>query len=311
MEYDEFRAMNTRVVLAASGPAAGRAFEVARAFIQQSEARFSRFSETSELVQLNRSAGEWFPASGDLYQVVQEARQLTQETDGLFDPSILTVLEGLGYDRSLEDIGAGQAVRRMSIADSRRGGLLAADFDASTRAIRLPAGTRLDLGGIAKGWIAEQAAHRMAEYSPGCAVNAGGDLYLLGQPDSEGGWQLAVEDPRDEKRALAVLQVPSGAVATSSTVRRRWVQAGVERHHLVDPRTGLPSSSEWLAVTVLAPHASTAEAYATALLIAGASSAAQLVEARSDLAYLAVDAEGDLWGTASAKELMWDGVERF
>jgi thiamine biosynthesis lipoprotein len=311
MEYDEFRAMNTRVVLAASGTEAGRAFAAARAFIDESEARFSRFLETSELVQLNRSAGKWFAASGDLYQVVQEARRLTEETDGLFDPSILTVLEGLGYDRSLEDIGAGQAVRRMPIVDGGSGGLLAADFDASARAIRLPAGTRLDLGGIAKGWIAEQAALRMATYAPACAVNAGGDLYLHGQPDSERGWRLAVEDPRDEDHVLAVLQVPSGAVATSSTVRRRWRQGGIERHHLIDPRTGLPSSSEWLSVTVLAPHASTAEAFATALLIAGASGAAQLIEAGSDLAYLAVDADGDVWGTASAREWVWDGMERF
>jgi thiamine biosynthesis lipoprotein len=99
-------------------------------------------------------------------------------------------------------------------------------------------------------------------------------------------------------------------VATSAITKRRWLQAGQARHHLIDPRTLQPAETDWLSVTVLAPHAAVAEVFAKALLIAGSRQAARLLEQRADLAFIAVDADGRLWGSAEAKELLNVGLQR-
>jgi len=299
--------MNTEIVVAAEGADAAQAFAAARGFVAESEARFTRFSETSELMRLNRSGGAWFQASPDLYAVVEEAFVLTSETQGLFDPAVYDDILALGYDRSF-DVVRRTGSRAETARRAGHGSLLDVDLDPHRRAIRLPLGVRLDLGGIAKGWIAENAARRMADFVSACAVNAGGDLYVQGTPGSDDVWTIGLEDPRVEGDLVTMLRVASGAVATSSRARRRWLQGDAERHHLVDPRSGLPSATEWLSVTALAPHAAAAEAYAKALHLAGPQGAAALAESRPDVVFLVVDEGGQLWGPSAAKEIVFDGM---
>ena len=312
MIYDEFRAMNSRIVLAAEGRRrdVARGFRAARACLTDGEARLTRFSEESELSRLNRSAGEWFFASEILFGALQEALRLYERTSGLFDPSILEALEGFGYDKSLDHV-------RLEGASPWEGDLppLPGRFDElelrpETRGVRLPPGLRHDLGGIAKGWLAEQAARQLSDYSEACAVNAGGDLFAVGVPSGDGAWPIGLEDPRDEQRVLAVLKAPPGAVATSSTWKRRWLQSGMPRHHLIDPRTGRPAQTVWLSVTVLAPNAATAEAMAKALLIAGPEGAGSLTSVEDDLTFYAVDADGRLSGSSRAREFLHVGMDR-
>jgi thiamine biosynthesis lipoprotein len=307
MEYCEFRAMNSDVVLAAEGTheSIARGFDQAQALIRALEARLTRFSDTSELAQLNRSAGSRFGASHELYTLVRQAYDFVNETDGLFDPTILDALENAGYDRSMDDMLRGaHSVTRLTEPSSMKWDASKISFDPHVRTIRLPRGMRLDLGGIAKGWIAERAAHKLAEHADACAVSAGGDMFMIGLPAQETAWRIELEDPRDPDQTLAVLRVQPGAVATSSVTKRRWLQAERMQHHLIDPRTGQPAETDWLSVTVIAPRATVAEVFAKALLIAGSRQAERLAARRSDLAFIAMDRTGQLWGSNNAKEFL-------
>jgi thiamine biosynthesis lipoprotein len=303
MEYHSFRAMNTDMLLAAEGSERSTrgAFEAARSFIEASESRLTRFSETSELSGLNRSAGRWFRASPELFDLVSMATSYHALTGGLFNPAILGALEGAGYDRSMDEI------RARDVAPVLAGAPLVPEFaqlrlDEETREIWMPAGMRLDLGGLAKGWVAERAARILAQSSPACAVNAGGDMFLVGLPPGQGAWQVGLEDPRDPEQNLAVLNIGSGAVATSSITKRRWLQGGEERHHLIDPRTGKPAEAEWLSVTVIDAQATAAEVLAKAVLIAGPRGLDALAESCGPLAFIAVDRNGQLWGSERSRE---------
>jgi FAD:protein FMN transferase len=311
VEYFEFRAMNTDILIAAEGSpnALPSGFKQARAFVDAEEARLTRFSEQSELARLNRSAGAWFRASEALYDVARQARELSAETDGLFNPAILDALENIGYDKSMDEIRARGVSSPHAHPARAVGDFRAAQFDDAARAIRLPSGMRIDLGGIAKGWIAERAARILSDYADACAVNAGGDLFAIGVPTGEPSWHIALEDPRDPNATLGILQVGPGAVATSSTTRRRWQQGDEERHHLIDPRSGAPAESDWLSVTVIAAHAAVAEVFAKALLIAGSRQADRFAARRGDIAFVAVDAAGQLWGSRNAKEFLDVGIE--
>ncbi len=311
MEYSEFRAMNTEILIAAEGSphALQRGFDQARAFIETEEARLTRFSEQSELARLNQSAGAWFRASAELYDVARRARELAAETDGLFNPAVLDALENVGYDKSMDEIRARGVASPRARPPRAVGDFRVVGFDDAARALRLPSGMRIDLGGIAKGWIAERAAQILSDYADACAVNAGGDLFAIGIPAGELNWRVTLEDPRDPNATLGILRVPPGAVATSSTTRRRWQQGGLTRHHLIDPRSGAPAESDWLSVSVIAAHASVAEVFAKTLLIAGSHDADRFAARRGDIAFIAVDAAGQLWGSSNAKEFLDVGFE--
>jgi FAD:protein FMN transferase len=306
----EFRAMNSNIVLAAEGDSKSleQGFAEARRFIDGKEAQLTRFAETSELAALNRASGEWFSASAELYELVKEAYNYNAATGGLFDPAVLDALESAGYDKSMDEIrvhGAGSA----GPAKATRGDFRSAEFDPARNAIRLPQGLRIDLGGIAKGWIAERAAYVLARSSTACAVSAGGDLFALGLPAGENAWEIGLEDPRDERATLAALRVGPGAVATSSIAKRRWRQGGRIMHHLIDPRTGLPAQTDWLSVTAIAPRATMAEVFAKILLIAGPREAERVAAGGDALAFIAVDNEGKLWGSRNAGELLDVGIK--
>ncbi len=312
MEYYEFRAMNTDILLAAEGEPGrvARGFEWAHAWMRLMEERLTRFTETSELAQLNRSSGTWFHASPELFELVQRAREFYDETDHLFDPAVLDVLEQIGYDRSFEAIDVDRSNPGVPQARTMDHNLAKVQLDPDRRRILLPPGLRLDLGGIAKGWITEHAAQELASFAQACAVNAGGDMFMVGHPADEQVWRIALEDPRDPERTLAVLQVGPGAVATSSVTRRRWKQGEAIRHHLIDPRRRAPAETDWLSTTVVAARADVAEVYAKVLLMAGSRGANEMAARRDDIAFIAVDHDGNVWGSDQAKELLEDGIEQ-
>lgn len=310
MEYDEFPAMSTTVLVAAEGEpqALAAGFAEVRAFVAESEQRLSRFRPNSELSRLNAATGRWFVASPTLFELVQTALHWHHLTGGLFDPAILTALKGLGYDQGLPRYVAATPPK---YSNWEYPPFSQTQLDAARRAIRLPAGVIIDLGGIAKGWIAAGAAVRLARFSPACAVSAGGDIVLVGHPTAfppgagrPGSWQIALEDPRDINRVLAVLNVGPGALATSTSTRRRWQQGEHLRHHIIDPRDGLPARSSWLSVTVFTEKATDAEVMAKALLIAGPQQAMQLAGRVAGLRFVAVQSDGVLWGTAASQEMI-------
>lgn len=306
METVSLRAMNTGILLAAEGQADELAvgFDLAQQFIQSGERRFTRFSEESELAALNRSAGEPFQASADMFTVVALARRYFHLTRGLFDPSILPELKRIGYDRSMDLLREqGPAPLFESLLTDERYSFSQMDLDESGQTILLPPGMSIDLGGIAKGWIAEQAANILSRYARACAVDAGGDMFLVGLPEGLETWPVELEDPLQPDGILTTLNVNPGAIATSTVTKRAWTQAGRNRHHIIDPRTGEPAVSDWISLTVIAPHASEAEVFAKALLIAGPGEAEEIVRNSGiPLTYLAVDHERKIWGNQEQLE---------
>ncbi len=307
MEYDEFHAMTTTILVAAEG---GRSdlepgFTQVRRFVAESEQRFSRFRETSELTALNRSAGRWFEASEALFFLVQEAGEAFRLTGGLFDPTILGALKIAGYDRSMDEIRQSTSLPGPMDFPAPSLDFAAVRLDPGRHALWMPDGMQIDLGGIAKGWIAARAAQQLAQFTDTGAVSAGGDLVLFGLPEGEPAWQISLEDPRDASRVLAVVNVGPGAVATSSVTKRRWMQQDYLRHHIIDPRTGVSAASPWLSVTVYTQKASHAEAFAKALLIAGPDKSWELAERVQPLEFVAVLADGSMIGNSETMEITY------
>ena len=294
--------MNTDVLVAAQGPLANDGMQAARGAIEAGERRFSRFLHISELSQLNRTAGQWFNASQEMMDLLQKARHFFDATNGLFDPSVLPDLIRAGYDRSMDEIRAENSIVSSAASERKpKADFRGIEFDLDSSRVRLPKDMQLDFGGIAKGWIVDQAVTLLSRYSDACAVNAGGDMRFIGHSPIGLGWPVELEDPRDPSQSLARLTVNHGAVATSSVTKRTWKQSEKNRHHLIDPRTGEPAQSDWLCATVIADDAVTAEVYAKALLIGGPAEVEKLT-VHNNIVYLVVDREGALHCSPNSQE---------
>jgi thiamine biosynthesis lipoprotein len=264
------------------------ALAAARREIDTCERALSRFDPASDLSRLNRAAGQWTPADVRLVEALDAALRAREDTDGLFDPTVLPALAAAGYDRSFEQL---RARPPRALSGFRPGARI--DLDAGRA--RVEAGAAVDLGGIGKGFAATRAVSAMRAAwpaMPGALVDLGGDLALDGSPPEGGRWRIAVADPRSRTGTLGVLRLAGGGVATSGRDRRRFGVNG-DLHHLIDPATGAPAIEGPRAVTVVAAEAATAEAFATAVAILPIEAAATFVAARPWLAALVVpnDAE--------------------
>jgi thiamine biosynthesis lipoprotein len=229
------------------------------------ETRFSRFRPESELSLLNANAGREVAVSPELFRLLELSRRYHELSGGVFDPAVLASLEAAGYDRSFEQVARkDNAAPRLecaaSIADVR--------LDAARSVVRAPAGLRIDLGGIAKGWAVDQAA-RVLSPAANYLVDAGGDIFASGDGVDGPGWLVGVADPQREGEDLTTVRLHNQALATSSVAHRRWQRGGRWLHHLIDPRTGAPVENDVISVSVIAASAIDADVFAKVALLLG------------------------------------------
>lgn len=283
-----WRAMGTDVHVVVVGGDRGH-LALARNRIDALERRWSRFRDDSEVSLLNAADGEPTAVSADTVLLVESAQEAWRLTGGAFDPTLLHELRAAGYDRSFEQIGPRDRPAPAAFVHRRA---LVVDVEISGHVITLPRGLGFDAGGIGKGLAADLVSSLLLDAgAAGCCVNLGGDLRVRGGSPEGDGWTIGVEHPA-ATRPIATLGLREGAVATSTVLRRRWWIDGTERHHLIDPATGEPATSDVALATVVTGEAWMAEVLATAALLRGTARAFDLLDRHS--AGLVVDHDGYL-----------------
>jgi thiamine biosynthesis lipoprotein len=273
-----FRAMGTDVHITVVGGTEHH-LDIARRMIGELEGRWSRFQGGSEVSALNRHAGHPVLVSPDTYELVTKALAGWRATDGRFDPTIGDALAAHGYDRDLPAVMSTRpTVRETGPVPTLRDIRL----DPDMFSITLPSGVVFDPGGVGKGLAADLTATRLLEAGArGALVNIGGDLRAVGQPPTEDGWIITIPDPADPHCEVIRLAMPEGAVASSSSLLRRWRTTSGEAHHLVDPATGKPADTDVRGVTVVAGEAWWAEVLTKSLYLLGPAGLASLDDAHA------------------------------
>jgi len=258
--------------------------ETLRHRLGELEGAWSRFIDDSEISALNRATGSPVIVGADTLRLIVHAEAAWRLTDGWFDPLMLDALESLGYDRdhrSLRtvDPSVPWTTRRPASTPIRESAMADLEIDEPLRLVVLPEVCRFDPGGIGKGLAADILVGVAMEAGvDGVLVDLGGDLRVGGAWFGNPVWPAVVAHPVQSQRDLAELRLAGGALATSSSLRRRWTNDDEVVHHLLDPHTGAPSISEILAVTVHAGAAWYAEALAKACLLAGPTEAGELIK---------------------------------
>lgn len=267
-----FPAMGTtvEVLIPSQDVAAGHRV---RELFEEWEATLSRFRPDSELSVLNaRGLGV---ASPLLAEAVGQALLAAHATGGLFDPGLAAQLREAGYDRPFSEMDPSHLPAVP--AAPRPGGDWRRVLLTDRRMLRLPPGLELDLGGIAKGMAVDAAAGMLRRHHvPGGVVSAGGDLAVWGLPPRGRAWTVEIEGTSPPSR----VPLRWGALATSSTMRRRWSTQDGPAHHTIDPRTGRPARTDLASASVVAARCQDAEVAATAALILGADEGAAFLSSR-------------------------------
>ena len=227
------------------------------------ETAASRFRPDSELNALCASAGRPTVVSDLLAELLAAALAAARQTDGDVDPTIGGALIALGYDR---DITTLDHTRPQTASVDLPTNWLKVTLDG--RMATVPPGVLLDLGATAKAIAADHCASRVHRVTgSGVLINLGGDIATAG-PAPEGGWQVLVQDdPTDPASSVAL--IAGSALATSSTIRRRWRCGANPVHHILDPRTGSSAAPVWRTVSVGAPTCLAANTVSTAAIVRG------------------------------------------
>jgi FAD:protein FMN transferase len=230
----------------------------------------SRFRDDSELTALNAGAGRPVHISPLLAEAIAVALRAARITDGIVDPTVGEALVLAGYDRDFASVTPAIGPLRAA----RVAGWRAVRFDPRLVRVTLPRGVSLDLGATAKALAADRAAAAAAAATnAGVLVSLGGDIAVAG-PAPEGGWTVGVGD--DHRGAPdQTITIRSGGLATSSTTVRRW---GPGRHHIIDPRTGVPAAPHWRTASVAARSCVDANIASTAAVVLGPQAAAWLAQ---------------------------------
>jgi len=212
-----------------------------------------------------------FSAATSVIPLIQEARRLAIESDHLFNPAIGRLVKLWGFQQDEFDMNIPPdpaAILALVKANPKM-------TDISINGVRFTCSNpaiRIDLGAIAKGYALEKIfANLEANYLvKNLVINAGGDLKALGKHGKRP-WRVGIRDPlaTDRNTAIATINAKSGdSIFTSGNYERYYLANNKRIHHIIDPRTGYPAKGS-LSVTVIHPDATTADAAATALFVAG------------------------------------------
>jgi len=247
------------------------AVERAVGWFRHVEEHCSRFDAASEVSRLARCAGAPMHVSETLFQTVQFALAVAEESDGAFDPTVGSRMEARGFDREYRT----GAVVHSDVEAPDNASYRDVHLDVDRRTITLDRPLILDLGAVAKGLALDMAARELAPFE-NFAIDAGGDLFLFGHNADGDEWSVGIRHPRDTTALLDTLRVSNAAVCTSGDYERPSPTLDDE-HHIMDPHTG-HSARNAASVTVVAPVAMVADGLGTAAFVLGPERGLALLE---------------------------------
>ena len=249
----------------------------------------------TELIAVNEAAGERaVEVSADTFEVVRQAIAYSRSTEGAFDVSVqpLVSLWGIGTEDAAipEETAIGEALEHVDYRQVR--------LDADAMTVYLPEpGMGIDVGGIAKGYAADEAARMLREAGVESALlDFGGNILTVGRKPDGSDWRIGIQVP-DSSRGdyIGIADVVDKAVVTSGTYERYFIEDGVRYHHILDTETGYPVRNELGSVTILTEESMRADALSTAVFAMGLEQGMQFVEGLPDIEALFVTNESTVY----------------
>jgi len=267
------------------------AFEEVWSRLEEISRRMNAYDEKSDVARINHSSGEPVETPNDIFQLIKKSQDYSHLTDGAFDITVGPLIE-LWRESTEKNIFPSSE----EIAEVRKKigfekiQLLSENFIQKTHP-----STRIDLGGIAKGYGVDEAARILRKHGiRHFYINAGGDIYVGGRNCEKKSWRIGVRDPQKKADLIGIVNVSDQAVTTSGDYEQFFEIKGKRWSHIIDPRSGSPQKGI-ISATVIAPTATAADALSTALCVLDPQKGIRLIDGlgESYAAYLVVSQNPD------------------
>ena len=250
----------------------------------------STYKEDSRISEINRSAADEPIVAGDeLFQLIRRSQDISVLTRGAFDITYDSV--GQHYDfRNRQRPDAETVAAERELIDFR---FVILDRAAGTVSFRQP-GVRINLGGIAKGYVVERGVSILRSHSVEHGiVTAGGDSRLLGDRRGQP-WMVGIRDPRVDGELAISVPLEDEAISTSGDYERYFEEGDIRYHHIIQPSTGEPAGGVHSA-TVIGPDAVITDALSTSVFVLGVDQGLRLIATLPDYESIVIDAEGRIF----------------
>lgn len=255
-------------VSAQESECAREALNKAKSSCREYERLFSRTLPHSDISRLNNALGQAVNVDSRTYELLSLAKHYCAVSQGTFDITIGAVGKLWSFNNQVvptkdEIAEALQHVdwQNLKFADEGESGYFAQLIDPQAS---------IDVGGIAKGWIADRLIEELALSGfGGVVVNLGGNVALSGRKPDGKPWSVGMRDPENSNLVVSKLSLQSGSVVTSGVGERSFTKEGCTYHHILDPATGYPVDTDVLSVTVICEKSIDAEGFSTTLLALG------------------------------------------
>ena len=231
-----------------------------------------------EIDRLNASAGSDFvELSQDTIKVLEKAKEYSQISNGAFDVMVGPLV------KEWDVFSENPTIPSMERLETLLGLVNYEDItiDKNLSKVKLEKrGQRVDLGGIAKGFAADEAIEIYKEHNIKSAfIDIGGNIALLGSKPDGSPWKVGIRNPRgSEISYIGIVSVKDKAVVSSGDYQRYFEKDGVRYHHIIHPKTGYPADSGLISTTVITELSIDADALSTATFVLGLEQGMQLVE---------------------------------
>lgn len=253
-------------------------YDEAFALIEEEDRLMSLQKDMSDLARINSAAGSGpVEVSEDTVSVLKSAIAYAEMTEGAFDPTIAPLVElwGIGMDNS------GFVPETEQIDTAKR----LTDFSKvliknSNEVFLEDQGMKIDLGGIAKGYIADKVKDLLVSRGVKRGIiNLGGNIVVLGSKPESKPWKIGIQDPFDSRgNHIGIAAVVDKTVVTSGIYERFFVSEGKRYHHILDPETGFPVENDLASVTIISDISIDADALSTSLFVLGVQEGMALIE---------------------------------
>lgn len=258
--------------------------------IQRLEKQFSGTVPDSEISRINASNGAPVTVSEETAALLSLSLHYAQLSNGAFDITLrpVTALWDFSADRpSLPDEGALAAA--VSMVDYHH-------LTVSGTTVTLSEGA-LDLGGIAKGYIADRVRELLEQQGVTSAlIDLGGNIVAVGNKQGNA-WRIGIKDPSNTEKLRAVVNGEGFSVVTSGVYERGFTQNGVRYHHLLSPQTGMPVQNGLASVTIVCESSVQADALSTACFVLGESEAKKILATMDGVQALFIRDDGTVSAT--------------
>ena len=265
------------------------------------ERLLSKTVEGSDVWKINHAQGSPVDVSPETLRVLETAQYVGGITQGAFDVTVapaVALWDFTGENPALPD---GEALARAAaLADYTK-------LTIEEGRVTLPQGMQIDLGGVAKGFIADQIDAFLRDNGVTSALlNFGGNVITIGdKPDGQGPWRVGIQNPAEPRGAfLMAVCATDLAVVTSGVYERGFDLDGVRYHHLLDPKTGWPVQNELSSVTILTRQSALADALSTAAFVLGLDKGMALIEGLAGVEAIFITREGQIQATSGAGALV-------